>query len=152
MIDHDTVSSNGEFIGQLNGTLHTDFSESQMNNYFDWDIANDVLGKLSIKVLIKCIPESDIGAIETVMLKALETDDIERNLISDSSKFINIIAGKQQRYLQKKSRISKAIFNTYFAIRTPEEKYDERAKILNAYNWKENSVLGDSFDFLNLLN
>ena len=52
--------------------------------------------------------------------------------------------------LLKPSRISKAVFNTYFSIRTPEEKYDERAKVINAYNWKGNEVLNSCFQFLNI--
>ena len=43
--------------------------------------------------------------------------------------------------LQKKSLIAKAVFNTYFAIRTPEEKFDERSRVLKAYDWEKNEVL-----------
>ena len=43
------------------------------------------------------------------------------------------------------------IFNTYFAIRTPEEKYDERARVLKAYDWRNNPVLSQGFDFFNIL-
>lgn len=54
------------------------------------------------------------------------------------------------RYLQKKSQVEKGVFNTYFAIRTPEEKPDERAKILNAFDWSENEVLNTTFQFLDV--
>lgn len=60
------------------------------------------------------------------------------------------MAQNQDRYLQKKSLVAKAVFNTYFAIRTPEEKYDERARVLKAYDWEKNQVLNDSFDFLDI--
>ena len=84
------------------------------------------------------------------MLDALGTDEIEKNLIGECESFIQGISEKQDRYLQKKSRIHKGIFNTYFAIRTPEEKYDERARILKAYDWENNKILNESFKFLNI--
>ena len=84
------------------------------------------------------------------MLEALATDEVEENLIKDSNDFITEMAQKQNRYLKKKSRIPKAVFNTYFAIRTPEERYDERARILKAYDWKSNETINKSFSFLDI--
>ena len=40
--------------------------------------------------------------------------------------------------------------NSYFSIRAPEEKYDERARILSAYDWKNNEILNSSFSFLDI--
>lgn len=150
MIDHDTVESNKEFIEQINEKLSTNFVEEQINTETDWMINNAVMGTIMVKLLIKSIPESETGAIETVLLEALGTDELEKSLISDSTEFVEETAKKQNRYLQKKSRISKAVFNTYFAIRAPEEKYDERSRILRAYNWKDNNVLSTCFDFLDI--
>ena len=150
MIDHDTVNSNEEFIGQINLKLDTDYVVSQINLEVGWTIDNPIIGKINISLFVKSIPEEETGAIETVMLKALETDSVEAGLIADATVFVNDIASKQSRYLQKKSRVSKAIFNTYFAIRTPEEKYDERARILKAYDWENNEVINGSFSFLDV--
>ena len=150
MIDHDTVNSNEEFIGQINFKLDTDYVVSQINLEVGWTIDNPIIGKINISLFVKSIPEEETGAIETVMLKALETDSVEAGLIADATVFVNDIASKQSRYLQKKSRVSKAIFNTYFAIRTPEEKYDERARILKAYDWENNEVINGSFSFLDV--
>ena len=52
--------------------------------------------------------------------------------------------------MQRKSLIAKAVFNTYFAIRTPEEKCGERSRVLRAYDWKNNEVLNKSFGFLDI--
>ncbi|MBQ6786717.1 MAG: hypothetical protein IJO85_03225 [Lachnospiraceae bacterium] len=150
MIDHDTIDSNREFLEKLNEKLTTQFEEEHINSDINWLIDNNILGCLQIKLFVKCIPEGETGAIETILLEALGTDDIEKELILNSKEFIEKIAVKQNRYLQKKSRVCKAVFNTYFAIRTPEEKYDERARVLKAYNWKENAVLNQGFDFLNI--
>ena len=60
------------------------------------------------------------------------------------------VESKQKRYLQRKSLISKAVFNTYFAIRMPEEAPRERAKVLRAYVWKNNVVLNEGFRFLDI--
>lgn len=84
------------------------------------------------------------------MLQALNVDEIENDLIQQSEQFMRNTSTRQNRYLQKDSRIHKAIFNTYFAIRTPEEKYDERARILKAFDWKNNEVLNEYFAFLNI--
>jgi len=148
MIDHDTVNSNQEFLEQLSNKVGTLFTKNQINSWSSWKVANSVLGELEVALYIKCIPEQETGAIETVMLDALDTDDIEQQLINRSREFIEEVAADQTRYLQKKSRQSKAVFNTYFAIRTPEEKFDERARILRVYDWKGNDVLNKSFGFL----
>ena len=148
MIDHDTVESNRDFLEQLSTETAAVFLENQINTWSSWKIINSVLGELEVALYIKSIPEQETGAIESVMLDALDTDDTEQQIINKSREFIEDIAIGQTRYLQKKSRQSKAVFNTYFAIRTPEEKYDERAKILRAYEWKENEVLKRNFYFL----
>lgn len=121
-----------------------------MNVDRKWKVNNLVFGELEFDLYIRCLPETETGAIETIMLEALSTDFIEENLIEDSKSFILRMAQKQNRYLQKKSLVSKAVFNTYFAIRTPEEKYDERARILKAYDWEGNEVLNNSFNFLDV--
>ena len=148
MIDHDTVESNKGFIQQMNAIVGEEFSEEQLNCWSEWSIKNIVFGIWNVDMFWKCVPETEIGAIETVMLQALNTDKTEEFIIEQSEKFIHDLSESQERYLQKKSRICKAVFNTYFAIRTPEEKYDERAKILKAYDWNGNEVLEENFCFL----
>lgn len=148
MIDQDTLKTKEEFIKKINAQLKADCSLLRMNQWNCWEIENAVLGKQRLHCYIKCIPEEESGAIETVMLEALDTDEIEHDLIRQSIDFIEDISRRQSRYLQKKSRISKAVFNSYFSIRAPEEKYDERAKILKAYQWKENRILEEEFSFL----
>lgn len=150
MIDHDTVDSNQNFIDQLNTYLGENFTEEQINRWTQWEVENLVLGIQKIDLYMGCIPESKTGAIETIMLDALGTDETETNLIRESEGFIDNISKAQNRYLQKRSRIYKAVFNTYFSIRAPEEKYDERARILRAYNWESNEVLNSSFSFLDI--
>lgn len=148
MIDHDTVDSNQNFLEQLSSEVGSTFKENQINGWSTWKLTNSVLGELEVALYIKSVPEQETGAIESVMLEALDTDETEQQIINKSRMFIEEVATGQSRYLQKKSRQSKAVFNTYFAIRTPEEKYDERAKILRAYEWKDNEVLKRNFSFL----
>lgn len=150
LIDHDTVESNRLFIDQINEALETHFEECDINTDKKWVIDNQVLGECQVDLCIRCIPEDETGAIEKIMLEALATDDIEKDIIEESNTFIKEIEQTQTRYLQKKSLIAKAVFNTYFAIRTPEEKYDERARILKAYDWKNNEVLNRCFNFLDI--
>lgn len=152
LIDHDETNTGKEFIDKVNEKLQTNFTESDININTKFSISNLIMGEITLDLFIKSLPETETGAIEKVMLEALSTDQIEEMLIDDSDNFIREIAQKQDRYLNKKSLIPKAIFNTYFAIRAPEEKYDERAKILNAYDWKNNDVLNSSFEFLDILN
>lgn len=148
MIDQDTLKTKEDFIKKTNARLKADFSAVGMNRWSCWEIENVVLGKQRIRCYIKCIPEEETGAIEAVMLEALDTDEIEHDLIRQSIGFIEDVSKRQSRYLQKKSRISKAVFNSYFSIRAPEEKYDERAKVLKAYQWEENRILDERFAFL----
>lgn len=150
MIDHDCVNSNKNFINKINEDLKTGFCEKDINTECKWHIENFIYGDKIVDLFIKCIPEIDLGSIENVMLDALATDDIESDLISASTTFIKDVARQQDRYLQKKSRLYKAIFNTYFSIRVPEEKYDERAKILKAFDWENNEIIEHKFGFLNI--
>ena len=150
LIDHDTIDSNTDFIDKVNENLQTHFTESDINVARKWVVNNSIIGSLKLDLYMKCLPEKEIGAIETIMLEALATDAVEEKLIDDSKNFIIGMSQKQNRYLQKKSLVSKAIFNTYFAIRTPEEKYDERARVLKAYDWEKNEVLNKSFSFLDV--
>ena len=150
LIDHDTCDSNSEFMNKLNDTLDDTFTEKDINVDSKWKLHNLIKGELELDLFIRSLPETEVGAIESVMLEALSTDQIEENLIKSSNQFISEMSQKQTRYLQKKSLISKATFNTYFAIRTPEEKYDERARVLKAYDWENNEVLNKSFGFLDV--
>ena len=150
LIDHDTISSNHEFLEMINEKLESHFEDDDMNRETKWIVNNEILDPIKVNIFIKSLPEEESGAIEQIMLEALKTDKVEELLIGDSQEFIEEQAGKQKRYLQKKSLVSKAIVNTYFAIRIPEEKYDERARVLKAYNWKENDVLNTSFSFLDI--
>lgn len=150
MFDHDTVKSPEEFLASMNDKIGTDFKDDIFGKYVDWNMQDAFEDMISVKLLLLFVPAGETGAIETVMLNALNTDKIEEDLIISSEKFIDFVIKQQDRYLQKKSRWKKAIFNTYFVIRAPEEKYDERAKILSAYDWKGNEVLEKSFGFLDL--
>ena len=149
LIDHDTVDSNKAFVKEMNEKLRTNFEESDLNTDRKWKIKN-LVAELELDLYICCIPQNEIGAIESIMLEALATDSIEKTLVEDSREFISQMARKQSRYLQKKALIAKAVFNTYFAIRTPEEKYDERARVLKAYDWEHNEVLNRNFSFLDV--
>lgn len=115
-IDHDTISSNQEFIKNLNNKLGSVIKEEQINSVINWKISNAILGDVNVEFAVYCIPQETTGAIENIMLDALTTDDVEEMLISESRTFINQMADSQQRYLQKKSQLEKAVFNTYFAI------------------------------------
>lgn len=150
MIDHDTIHSNQEFIEQLVRETEEPIETFSMNSWNNWKVDNLIGLTIEPLLYIACIPKEAVGAIESIMLKALATDAIEEAIVTKTDSFIRNIASTQDRYLQKASRISKAVFNTYFSIRTPEEKYDERAKVIKAYNWKENEVLNSSFQFLNI--
>lgn len=150
LIDHDTADSNKEFLDHINENLNTKFAEDDINSYIEWNINNIVWKNVKIDLLIKCIPEDETGAIENILLEALDTDDIEHNLINDSRQFVMAVESKQKRYLQRKSLISKAVFNTYFAIRMPEEAPRERSKVLRTYDWKNNVVLNEGFRFLDI--
>lgn len=150
LIDHDTISSNEDFIYQVNNELETSFNVKDINSFIVWKIENIIGGDVNVNLLIKCIPENATGAIESVLLEALDTDAVENYVIKNIDQFINNMAKGQNRYLQKNSYIPKAIFNTYFAIRTPEESHKERSRVLKAYDWKNNVVLNQCFDFLNI--
>ena len=150
LIDHDTYNSNMEFINKLNENLCTQFTEQDVNVHIKWKLNNWIKGELELDLYIRSLPESEVGAIESVMLDALATDEVEEYLIESSNQFILEMSQEQERYLQKKSLVSKAVFNTYFAIRTPEEKYDERSRVLKAYDWEKNEVLNRSFSFLDI--
>ena len=150
LIDHDTVDSNKIFVDKLNEKLQTNFNERDINVDIKWKTDNLVFKEIELDFYISCLPEEETGAIESVMLEALVTDDIEENLVNNSEKFILYIRENQDRYLQRKSLIAKAVFNTYFAISTPEEKCGERSRVLRAYDWKNNEVLNKSFGFLDI--
>lgn len=150
LIDHDTINSNKEFIDEINKKVDSQFDEININSEVTWTINSVIYENINVALFIKCVPERQTGAIEDVLLMALTTDEIEQEIIDESRQFVSSIAKQQDRYLQRKSLISKAIFNTYFSIRVPEEAYKERARTLNAFDWKSNQVLEEIFDFLNV--
>lgn len=150
LIDHDTVESNASFMNQINEAINSEWHESDMAQWLPWKLEN-VVGEVSTEIFIKSIPEDEVGAIERVMLSALNSDEIEDMVIGKCREFVTDIANSQVKYIQKMSRREKTIFNTYFAIRTPEEKHDERSRILRAYDWGNNEVLDLVFNFLDIV-
>ena len=105
LIDHDTVDSNKIFVDKLNEKLQTNFNERDINVDIKWKTDNLVFKEIELDFYISCLPEEETGAIESVMLEALVTDDIEENLVNNSEKFILYIRENQDRYLQRKSLI-----------------------------------------------
>lgn len=91
MIDHDTVDSNKIFVDKLNEKLQTNFNERDINVDIKWKTDNLVFKEIELDFYISCLPEEETGAIESVMLEALVTDDIEENLVNNSEKFICIL-------------------------------------------------------------
>ena len=95
------IKKDKEFIDKVNENLGTHFQEKDINVETKWIINNVIWGEKEIDIFIRCLPETQIGAIEKIMLEALATDEIECNLIDASEKFINKMSKEQTRYLQK---------------------------------------------------
>ncbi len=153
LIDKDTAISDMQFLSKCNYCALKGWKSFKVEEWLEYEMMTTFNETIKLKVYFKSIPEVGVGAIENVMLDALSTDSDDKIIVNKCEKFIDHIKKKHasKKYIKNESAKYKAIFNTYFAIRIPNQKYNERAKILRAYDWVNNDILNQTFSFLDEL-
>jgi hypothetical protein len=136
LIDNDDKDSNKKFIDKFN--KHNGCYLEKVNDWFKVDYVNGNGEDNSINLNVVSIPQEEVGAMETFLLKILsENDEIDKKIIEDCYLFIDKIKSSQNKYLKKRGKIIKARFNTYFSIRLPGESYNEFTKIFKDIKWED---------------
>ncbi len=150
--DHDEISSESDFINDINNKL-TEYdavsSQAITNNKWVTISMNTSTGiQLNFDLLVMIIPFSETGAMETFLLNAISDSDMyDKEIITKGKAFVQS-ADPQNKYLTKRCYKTKAEFDAYFCIRTASEQFTERQNILKNIPWENYPTIQNDFRLL----
>lgn len=105
--------------------------------------------KLSLELLGIPMPTTKTGALETILLNALEEQEGCTYLAERSRNFVDELVQHHDQfsndYLFKRRQIIKAPLAVFFALISPEKTFVDFDKILRNIQWKNYQVIKDLF-------
>jgi hypothetical protein len=119
--------------------------ESVELKWDEWSDCNftDKFGQVGIiKIMLLIIPFNENGALETVMINALDEKDDE-DLITQCKDFIDNV--KTQKYLRKRREKLKARLSTIISIISPDRAVDSMVEIVEGIEWNKYQTVNEAF-------
>ncbi len=117
-------------------------------NVFDF-IIEDESYKLSVIPII--IPFEEEGALETILIKAIEEDGTEEKfIVSQACEYIdNIKNNIAEKYLKSSRLILKAKFSSVISVTNPDRSTAIFNKLLISHEWEKAESVKNHFNALN---
>lgn len=132
--------------------------EKEISSYFSRPItlADNVWSKYnyqdsfgsqkSLKTLLTIIPHGQSGALETIMLGALENSgNEEKLLVSEVNNFIDDLETKNLRFLDKNRKIIKSKLGCTVNIIDPERTFFDIRAVFDSISWGNYPVIQNHF-------
>lgn len=105
-----------------------------------------------LSIIPVIIPFDETGALETVLLSAIESEDEEGAYVAKKAKaYIDDFcqSDKQDKYLKKRRLITKAKFSAAISITNPDRSTAAFNALLMSHDWEKNEVINHHFSILN---
>jgi len=103
-----------------------------------------------LNVLLVIIPAEHKGALETVMLKAIEERNyIDRNIVTKTGDFAKQMRREASIYISNDSDELKAHLGLTWAIQSPEKVFDFIDEQINDVPWEESKILQNWLKYKN---
>lgn len=117
-------------------------------NSFDFNVEGE---KYFLDVMPIIIPFNENGALETILLAAIEeSGDEDRFVVSEAKKYVDkfIQSGRLKKYLQHDRLILKAKFSASISITNPDRSTTLFDTLLMSCPWEEKEVIRKHFEIL----
>ena len=119
--------------------------ESSNEDRFYCKIKRNVDYDNFFEIILMVLPYNEIGALETFLLESISEDDkYDANIIKKGNEFVENV-DPEGRYLKQRRLLTKAKFDVYFSVRSPQEQFGMRRDILRNIKWQNYEKINDAF-------
>ena len=94
---------------------------------------------------ISVIPPNENGALERVIINALNDIPEEKELIQEVKKFIESLKNGLVKELEQTNKHDKAAVGTFFSVRNPQNALRSFGVFLHKVDWTKSEYLKDLF-------
>lgn len=139
-IIEDKMKKSGLDVGNL---------KNNQSNFYVYEVENETY-KLNVVPII--IPFEEAGALETVLMVAIqESGEEDKLVVEEAKKYVNslIHSGELKKYLQRDRQILKAKFSSAISITNPDRSTALFNTLLMSYPWEEKEEIAKHFRVLN---
>ena len=129
--------------------LSIDNLKNNQSNVITYEIEDETYG---LNVIPMIIPFDEEGALETVLLSAIEKEDEEGEFVAEiADEYINnfLHSSKKNKYLKKERLVTKAKFSAAISITNPDRSTAEFNTLLMSHPWEEKEAVQRHFKILN---
>lgn len=105
-----------------------------------------------VNIIPVIIPFDEVGALETVLMNAIEeTGEEEKFIVGEAKRYVEELCGSSQlkKYLQHSRKILKAKFSSCISITNPDRSTALFNSLLMSCPWEEREVIKRHFGILN---
>lgn len=123
--------------------------ENNQVNIFEFEVENENY-KLNVVPII--IPFEETGALETVLMSAIEeTGEEDRFIVAEAKNYVDRLlhSGKLSKYLQHERYIIKAKFSSSISVINPDRSIALFNALLMSCHWEEKEAIKKHFRILN---
>ncbi len=114
----------------------------------EW-IRNDMVDSFGqhkiINTYLMIIPPSENGALERVIINALNDIPEEKGLIQEVIKFIESLKNELVKELEQINKYDKAVVGTFFSVRNPQNALRSFGAFLQKVDWSKSEYLKELF-------
>ena len=114
----------------------------------EW-ISNDMVDSFGQRKMINTyllvIPPNENGALERVIINALNDIPEEKELIQEVKKFIESLKNGLVKELEQTNKYDKAVVGTFFSVRNPQNALRSFGVFLHKVDWTKSEYLKDLF-------
>ena len=111
--------------------------------------SNEVINRFgqnkNIDTYLLIVPANEQGALEKVIINALDDIEEEHDLIHEVTKFIDSLKLGLVPELTKMNKANKAAVGTYFSVRDPQNAMRSFGVFISKVNWAESQTLTELF-------
>lgn len=108
----------------------------------------------SLNIIPIIIPFDEVGALETILMEAIEeTGEEEKLIVKEAKHYVDEFCqnGQLSKYLQHSRQILKAKFSSCISITNPDRSTALFDTLLMSYPWEQKEVIKRHFGILNEL-
>lgn len=91
------------------------------------------------------IPTDQEGALETLLLSAIASDDYDKIIVDSCKNFVDEIKPKAEKYISNDRLCLKAYLSTTWAIQSPEKMFRFINQQIESVEWEKYDILNECF-------